>query len=99
VYICSDVLIGSFVKLNIVSKFFHDSCIGEHTKLAPGATVLGFCHVGNDCFLGSNCTIKNGLKIDKEITIGMGSVITKSLSNKINYVFIGNPAIPLIKEK
>ena len=98
VYISPDVVISSFVKLNVGSKIFHDSTIGEYTTLAPGATILGSCQVGYDCFLGSNCTVKNGLKIDNKITIGIGTVVTKSLSNKIYNIFIGNPATPLIKE-
>ena len=99
VYLSLDVKLGNFVKLNVGSKVFHDSIIGEYSTLAPGATVLGSCKIGMDCYLGSNCTVRNGVSVGDRITIGLGSVVTKSLTSERGFVYAGNPASLLHKEK
>ncbi|MBN1381610.1 MAG: hypothetical protein JXA41_08045 [Deltaproteobacteria bacterium] len=47
--------------------------------------------IGNGVFIGSNTTILPGLKVSDNITVGAGSVITKSLDHESS-LYIGSPA-------
>jgi sugar O-acyltransferase (sialic acid O-acetyltransferase NeuD family) len=93
-YLSSDVRLGNFVKLNVGAKVFHDSLVGDFSTLAPGATVLGSCVLGRECYLGANSILRNGVSIEAGITIGFGSVVTKSLTKSNGTVYLGNPAKP-----
>lgn len=91
VYLSKGVVLGDFVKMNVGSKVFHDSKIGEFSTLAPAATVLGSCDIGSGCFLGANSVLRNGISVENEVTIGFGSVVTRSITQS-NTVHFGNPA-------
>ena len=52
--------------------------------------------IGNDVWIGSNCSIVDGVKIGDHVVIGAGSVVTKDVDD---YSFVaGNPA-KLIKDR
>ena len=44
--------------------------------------ISGFCEVGENSFLGVNCTIENNVKIAKDNFIGAGSLIQKDTIEK-----------------
>ena len=68
----------------------HDCSIGENTIITAGVSIGGFSKIGKNCYLGMNSIIKNGLTIGNNVTVGMGTVVTKSFEN--NVVLVGNPA-------
>lgn len=62
----------------------HDDIIGDYTCIAGGVTV------GKSCYLGTNCAIKEYVKIGENSLIGMGSVVLNNVSE--NSVVVGNSA-------
>lgn len=43
-------------------------------------------HIGNNCWIGSNCIILPGVNICDNVTIGAGSIVTKSINQPGVYV-------------
>jgi acetyltransferase-like isoleucine patch superfamily enzyme len=52
--------------------------------------------IGDDCWIGNNAIILDGVTIDNGVVVGAGSVVTKNISS--NCVVVGNPA-RVIKER
>ena len=70
----------------------HDSKIGKNVFLTAGVIVCGRVKIGDNSYLGPNCTIKNGLFLGENSKVSMGAVVTKNVNE--NEVVTGNFAIP-----
>lgn len=84
--------IGENTKIYNLVHVAHDSKIGKNVFLTAGVIVCGRVKIGDNSYLGPNCTIKNGLFLDKNSKVSMGAVVTKDV--KDNEVVTGNFAIP-----
>ena len=91
-----DSIIGARTKLDNMVHTGHNTQIGKDCLIVVGTVIGGSCTIGNKCFLGMNCTIKQGLKIADRVTIGMGAVVTKDITEP-GTTWIGNPARKLEK--
>ena len=56
----------------------HDSIIEDNCYLA-GAKLAGFTQLGKNCFLGTNCSISDHVKIGAYSIIGNGSIVLKNI--------------------
>ncbi len=92
-FVSSNVVIGTFVKLNVNACVMHDSVIGDFSTLAPSCTILGKVTIGKYCYIGTSATILPGLSISDDVTIGAGSVVTKNITQP--GVYIGVPAVKI----
>ncbi|VTX62297.1 DapH/DapD/GlmU-related protein [Fusobacterium periodonticum] len=84
--------IGENTKIYNLVHVAHDSKIGKNVFLTAGVIVCGRVKIGDNSYLGPNCTIKNGLFLDKNSKVSMGAVVTKNVNE--NEVVTGNFAIP-----
>lgn len=84
------------VKLDALIHIGHDSIMRKNVELTAGVTISGFCEIDEGCFVGVGSLTRNRIKIGKNNTIGMGSVITKDFDD--NNVIVGNPAKVLRKK-
>ena len=84
--------IGENTKIYNLVHVAHDSKIGKNVFLTAGVIVCGRVKIGDNSYLGPNCTIKNGLFLDKNSKVSMGAVVTKDVNE--NEVVTGNFAIP-----
>ena len=84
--------IGENTKIYNLVHVAHDSKIGKNVFLTAGVIVCGRVKIGDNSYLGPNCTIKNGLFLDKNSKVSMGAVVTKNV--KDNEVVTGKFAIP-----
>lgn len=84
-------IVGTNNILNSKCLIEHDTVVGNHNHISTGAIVNADCVIGNECFVSSNVTVIRGLRINDNITVGAGSVVTKNLSHKGTYT--GIPAI------
>ena len=71
------VTIGNNVTLWSGNHIGHDAVIDDHVFLASHIVVSGYVHIGNNCFIGVNATLRNSITIAPETLIGAGAAIMK----------------------
>lgn len=82
--------IGLHAHINYNSTIGHDCTIGNFFTASPGANVGGNCIIKENVFLGANSALREKLAISSDVTIGMGAVVVKNISEK--GVYAGNPS-------
>ena len=90
-----NIKIGKHAHLNLHTTIGHDCEIGEYFTTTPGTNISGNCTFGNGVYLGTNCAIRQGVSICDDVTIGMGAVVVKNITEP--GVYIGNPVKKLIR--
>lgn len=95
VIVTCNIRIGKHAHLNLHTTIGHDCVIGDYFTTAPGAKISGSCNIGSQVYIGTNASVKQGIKICDNVTIGMGAVVVKNIEEP--GVYIGNPAVKLKK--
>lgn len=90
-----NIKIGKHAHLNLHTTVGHDCIIGDYFTTAPAANISGSCHFGNCVYFGTNASVRQGIKICDNVTIGMGGVVVKDITEA--GVYIGNPLKKLEK--
>lgn len=91
-----DVLLEPNVKIgdnNLIwskSSVGHDAIIGNHNFMSGRVSVGGLCEVKDNCFLGVQVAMIQGLLIEDETNIVAGSFLYKDTSKSSRY--FGSPA-------
>lgn len=96
--ITSNATIGRFFHANIYSYVAHDCRIGDYVTFAPSVHCNGRVTIEDYAYIGTGAVIRQGtddkpMVIGKGAVVGMGAVVTKSVSPFTTVV--GNPAAPL----
>ena len=68
----------------------HNVIIGEDSFIVGETIMFGSSSTGEKVLISGNSTIRNGLHIGSEATVGMGSVVINNVNNKA--IVKGNPA-------
>ena len=66
------VIVGKNCIINTRSLLEHGVTVGNHSHVATSCVINGDTKIGEECFLGSNCTIRNNVEIRKKTFIKMG---------------------------
>jgi sugar O-acyltransferase (sialic acid O-acetyltransferase NeuD family) len=82
--------VGENVILNTSSSIDHDSIVGNHSHVAPGAVLCGGVIVGEECFVGARSVLVPNVRIANGSFVGAGSVVTRSFEAPSK--LLGNPA-------
>lgn len=95
VSITSNVKIGRQFHANIYSYVAHDCVIGDFVTFAPGVHCNGNVVIEDHAYIGTGAILRQGkpgapLVIGKGAIVGMGAVVTKSVS--AGATVVGNPA-------
>jgi sugar O-acyltransferase (sialic acid O-acetyltransferase NeuD family) len=85
--------LGRNVALNTKAIIGHDIEIGDNCVISSLVNVGGACVVGADTYIGMGSSIKEGLKIGREVIVGMGSVVHHDIPDGM--IAMGNPARPI----
>jgi sugar O-acyltransferase (sialic acid O-acetyltransferase NeuD family) len=85
-----NIEIENHVHLNRRVDIGHDVTLHDYVSIAPGAVVSGNCEIGECSYLGANSCVRQGLGIAKNVTVGMGAVVVKDLTE--SGVYVGVPA-------
>lgn len=91
-----NITIGKHAHLNLNTTIGHDCIIGDYFTTAPASNVSGNVNIGDCVYLGTNSSIKQGIDICNDVTIGMGGVVVKNITEK--GVYVGNPAYKLLRK-
>lgn len=85
----ANVVIKENTILNIACTIAHDSTVESHCFLSPRVAIAGYVTIHEACIIGINATIIDNITITKNVQLGGGTIVTKSINNKGLYV--GNP--------
>jgi len=87
------IYIGDYVSITSSTFITHDGGVWVFRNEEPDIDVVRPIKIGNNVFIGMNCTILPGVKIGDNTVVGAGSIITKELVG--GFVYAGNPAKPI----
>lgn len=79
------VTIGDNVIIWEGSCVSHHSCIKNHCFLAPRVAMAGQITIDEETFIGTNASLKNGIKVGKRNVIGAGVSILKDTADNECY--------------
>ena len=91
-----NIKIGKHSQLNLHTTIGHDCEMGDYFTTAPGANISGNCEFGDKVYFGTNSSVRQGVSICNDVTIGMGGVVVKNITE--SGVYIGNPLKKLEKK-
>lgn len=89
----TDTRIEKQAKLSQMVNVGHNVSVGPKAFIGPRVTLCGSVRTGANVTIGAGATINNNVVISDKATIGLGSVVTKNVSEGTG-VF-GNPARPV----
>lgn len=75
----TDIIIGSFVHINLDCTIGHDVEIGRFCTLSPGVHISGRVKIGEKVFLGTGASVLPGIEIGAGAIIGAQAVVTKDV--------------------
>ena len=91
-----DIKIGKHAHINLLTTIGHDCIMGDYFTTAPSANISGHCTFGDCIYFGTNASVRQGIHICNNVTIGMGGVVLKNITEP--GVYIGNPLYKLVKK-
>lgn len=78
-YTWDNTLIGNYTKLDNFVHIEHGVKIDERCLIASRTTVGGRTIIGKDSWVGLGAIISNGIKLGNNVSVSLGSVVTKNL--------------------
>ena len=87
--VIEDTTIEDGVKIDDLCQISHNVKIGRNTMIVVHTAVYGSAKIGDNCWIASSI-IRNQVEIGNNVTVGMGSIVTKDIEN--NCIVYGNPA-------
>ena len=90
-----NIQLGKHAHLNLNTTIGHDCRLGDYFTTAPGANISGSCIFGECVYFGTSSSVRQGVNICDNVTIGMGGVVVKDIDEA--GVYIGSPVRKLAK--
>lgn len=91
-----DTTIDDCAIINTGSILEHECKIGKYVHISSNATVCGNSTINDRAHIGAGSVIKQGITIGENSLIGMGSIVTKDISD--NVIAYGNPCKEIKKK-
>ncbi|MCY6356044.1 acetyltransferase [Clostridium sp. ZS2-4] len=89
------VKVGNNVVMWSGNHVGHRSIINDNCFITSHVVIPGYCEIGENSFLGVNCTLVDTITVGKDCLIAAGAVVTKN--TKDSQILKGNPAKPDVK--
>lgn len=84
--------IGRETKIDAQTYIAHDCRIGQRVTICACCDISGRVEIGDDAYLGPNCTISNGIRIGTKSTVSLGGVVIRDVPDGTRVT--GNFALP-----
>ena len=97
VSVSSGTIFGKCCLLMVNATIGHNNEIGNYCHFAAQCCTSSFIKISDGVHIGLNATIRENLKIGKNSTLGMGSVLLENIGE--NEIWAGNPAKFIRKAK
>src|ERR671918_895864 len=78
----NDTVIGYGTKLDALVHVAHNVGIGANTVVTAGVVIGGSTIVGDTCWLGLNSTLKNKIKIGRQVIVGSGASVIHDIADE-----------------
>ena len=88
-----DTVICDDVKIDNLVHIAHNVYIGKNALIIACSMIAGSVEIGKNAWIAPSATIRNGISIGPDATLGLGSVLTKSIPE--GEIYTGSPAMPL----
>ncbi len=88
-----DTIIKKGVKIDNLVHVAHNVYIGENSLIIACTMIGGSTIIGDNCWVAPSVTLRNGIKIGENTTLGMGCIVTKDIPS--NATVAGAPAMPI----
>ncbi len=92
-----DAHLGRGCIVNTGASVDHDCLLADTVHLAPGVRLAGNVHIGTSSWLGIGCSVKQRIRIGKNVIVGAGAVVVNDICE--NTTVIGVPAKAFLKEE
>ncbi|GAA5083522.1 acetyltransferase [Microbacterium yannicii] len=79
VVVTADAALGRHVVAMPNCTITHDDVLEDYVTLAAGVALGGSVRVGEAAYVGMNASVRQGLTIGSESTVGMGAVVLKDV--------------------
>lgn len=85
-----NTIVSDYVKTDDHVHIAHNVRVGKRTVITACAEISGSVAIGDDCHLGPNCSIMNGIALGDRALVGLGAVVIRAVPD--DAVVAGNPA-------
>ena len=89
-YLSCNVILGKHIHINNHCVIGHDTKIGDFFTSAGSVNIAGDNCISECCYFGMNSCTRQGVKLSKNITVGLNSGVVKDLIKPGTY--FGTPA-------
>ena len=86
----NDTIIKNGVKIDDHGYLAHNVLVSDNSYIMAGVRLNGSVEVGEDCWIGTNAIVREGITIHNNSTVGMGSVVLNNVG--VGSVVYGNPS-------
>ncbi|QNK54050.1 hypothetical protein H7F30_07315 [Dermacoccus sp. PAMC28757] len=91
--VTTNARLGRHAHIGRGSSVAHDCVLADYVSVMPLVSISGSVRVGKRSFNGTGASIRQGVTIGSDATIGMGAVVLDDVPD--GAVVVGNPARPL----
>ena len=85
-----NTVIGTGSRIDNCSFISHNVKMGKNTIVVGEVLMMGSSSTGERAYLSGNVVVRDGISIGKDAFVGMGSVVTKNVTDGVTVK--GNPA-------
>ena len=89
-----NIKLGVHTQLNLLTTVGHDCQLGDYFTTAPSVNISGSCTIKEAVYFGTGASVKQGVNICGNVTIGMGGVVLNHITRSGTYVGVPVQKLP-----